>query len=77
MTRSNSAYVLAPFQSLIANCQNNVLLGLRIVERVDELPRPTSEELEFFQLSFGAPITDLEQSEALLRGGFCQMVFRM
>jgi hypothetical protein len=43
------------------------LLGLRIVERVNELPRPTSEELESFQLSFGAPITDFEKSRSAFK----------
>lgn len=75
MTSLNPAYVLAPFQNLIANCQNNVLMGLRIVERVNELPLPTSEELQFLQLSFGAPPTDLEKNRSdfkrwLLLNGF-------
>ena len=75
MTTLNPAYVLAPFQALIANCQNNVLMGLRIVERVNELPLPTPEELQFFQLSFGAPSSDLEKNRSafkrwLLLNGF-------
>jgi hypothetical protein len=67
MSRLNPEYVLAPFQSLIAYCQNNVLLGLRIVERVNELPRPTSEELEAFQLSFGTPSTDFEKNRSAFK----------
>lgn len=62
MTKLNPLYVLAPFQALVANCQNNVLMGLRIVERVNELPIPTAEELQFFQLSFAPPSTDLEKN---------------
>lgn len=67
MTKLNPAYVLAPFQALIANCQNNVLMGLRIVERVNELPLPTPEELQFLQLSFGAPSVDLEKNRSAFR----------
>lgn len=75
MTSLNPAYVLAPFQNLIANCHNNVLMGLRIVERVNELPLPTPEELQFLQLSFGAPPTELEKNRSdfrrwLLLNGF-------
>ena len=67
MTTLNPAYVLAPFQALIANCQNNVLMGLRIVERVRELPAPTPEELQFLQLSFGAPGTELETNRSAFK----------
>jgi hypothetical protein len=67
VTTLNPAYVLAPFQSLITNCQNNVLMGLRIVEGVNELPRPTPEELQFLQLSFGAPSTDLEKNRSAFK----------
>ena len=67
MTKLNTAYVLAPFESLIANCQNNVLMGLRIVERLNELPPPTPEEMEFFQLSFGAPNVNLEDNRSAFK----------
>lgn len=75
MNSLNPAYVLAPFQNLITNCQNNVLMGLRIVERVSQLPLPTGEELQFLQLSFGPPPTDLEKTRSdfkrwLLLNGF-------
>ena len=63
MTTLNRNYVLAPFHNLISNCQNNVLMGLRIIEKVDTFPGPTPEELQFFQLSFGGPVTGLEQSK--------------
>jgi hypothetical protein len=50
-------------------------MGLRIVERLNELPLPTPEELQFFQLSFGAPSIDLEKNRSafkrwLLLNGF-------
>jgi hypothetical protein len=44
----NPHYVLAPFHSLLGDCQNNVLMGLRIVEKLDKFPEPTQEELQFF-----------------------------
>jgi len=75
MANLNPLYVLAPFQALVANCQNNVLMGLRIVERVNELPIPTAEELQFFQLSFAPSSPDLEKNRIafkkwLLLNGF-------
>jgi hypothetical protein len=48
----NKNYVLAPFHQLLSNCQTNVLLGLRLIEKIDQFPAPTPEELQFFQLSF-------------------------
>jgi hypothetical protein len=42
-------------------------MGLRIIEKVDTFPGPTPEELQFFQLSFGGPVTDLEQSKVLFK----------
>ena len=79
MSKLNPAYVLAPFQTVITSCQNNVLMGLRIVERINELPGPTPEELQFFQLSFGAPSTNLEKNRSafkrwLLLNGFQDIV---
>ena len=50
--RPNKNYVLAPFHQLLSNCQTNVLLGLRLIEKIDHFPPPTPEELQFFQLSF-------------------------
>jgi hypothetical protein len=54
-------------------------MGLRIVERINELPGPTPEELQFFQLSFGAPSTNLEKNRSafkrwLLLNGFQDIV---
>lgn len=57
----NKGYVLHPFNSLIANCQSNVLLGLRIIEKVQEFPEPTVEEQQFFQLSMGY-VTDMSMN---------------
>lgn len=63
----NPNYVLAPFHSLLGNCQNNVLMGLRIVEKTDKFPEPTQEELQFFQLMIGRPITDIAKSKSLFK----------
>src|SRR5207253_1272255 len=57
----NRNYVLAPFHVLMSNCQNNVLMGLRIVQTLEKFPDPTPEELHFFQLSFAGPPTDLSR----------------
>jgi hypothetical protein len=67
MVKLNPNYVLAPFHNLIGNCQSNVLMGLRIVEKVDAFPDPTSEELMFFQIQLHAPITDIRQSKTLFK----------
>ena len=48
----NRSYVLEPFYNLISACQNNVLLGLRLVEEVEQFPGPTAEETKAFQLRF-------------------------
>jgi hypothetical protein len=42
--RLNKNYVLAPFHQLLSNCQTNVLLGLRLIEKIDRFPPPTPEE---------------------------------
>jgi len=63
----NPNYVLAPFHSLLGDCQNNVLMGLRIVEKLDKFPEPTQEELQFFQLSMGGHITDITKSKSLFK----------
>lgn len=59
--------MLAPFHSLIGDAQNNVLLGLRIVEKVEYFPEPTAEELKFFQLSLGGKIADISESKTLFK----------
>jgi hypothetical protein len=56
MPTLNRAYVLAPFHHLMSTCQNNVLMGFRLVENIAQFPPPTPEEMQFFQLSFGAGI---------------------
>jgi hypothetical protein len=60
----NHGYVLQPFHNLISACQNNVLLGLRLLEKVDTFPGPTAEEVQFFQMAFGNSPSDLRQSKA-------------
>jgi hypothetical protein len=37
---------LEPFHNLISACQNNVLLGLRLVEKVETFPGLTAEEIQ-------------------------------
>ncbi len=60
----DSNYVITPFHNLLRDCQNNVLLGLRLVEKLDKFPEPTQEELQFFQLSVGEKATDIIKSKA-------------
>src|SRR6266550_4186181 len=68
-TRLNKNYVLAPFHQLLSKCQTNVLLGLRLVEKIDHFPPQTPEELQFFQLSFQTvrvgQLDALDQTKAL------------
>jgi hypothetical protein len=73
----NPDYVLAPFQQLLGYCQTNVLLGLRLVERIEKFPGPTEEELEFsqIQIQLGRHVPDISDSKRLfkqwiLRNGF-------
>ena len=63
----NPHYVLAPFHNLLSDCQNNVLLGLRIVEKLDKFPEPTQEELQFFQLSMAGQKTDIAKSKSIFK----------
>jgi hypothetical protein len=67
--RLNKNYVLAPFHQLLSNCQTNMLLGLRLIEKIDHFPPPTAEELQFFQLSFQTggvgQLQTLDQNKAL------------
>ena len=60
-------YVLIPFQQLLGNCQNNVLLGLRLIEKVERFPEPTDEEKQFMQLALNGHITDINQSKLLFK----------
>lgn len=53
MGQLDPAYVTIPFIQMLENCHNNVLLGLRLVEKIEELPGPTDEELQFMQLTLG------------------------
>ncbi len=67
MTNLNPNYVLIPFQQLLGNCQNNVFLGLRLIEKVDKFPEPTGEELQFMQIALNGHITDIQQSRLLFK----------
>ena len=42
-------------------------MGLRIVEKLDKFPEPTQEELQFFQLSMGGQVTDLDKSKSVFK----------
>ncbi len=68
--------VLAPFRELLGKCQSNVLLGLRLVERIERFPGPTAEESEFINhVSLMGPAVDMLQGKKdfkawVLRNGF-------
>lgn len=64
MSILDRSYVLAPFDELIRTCQNNVLLGLRLADKVDTFPEPTAEEALLFQVTFGRPPVELGESRA-------------
>ncbi|WP_304511686.1 hypothetical protein [Desulfobacula sp.] len=69
MSNLNPAYVIIPFKQLLANCHNNVLLGLRLVEKIDKFPDPTNEELQLIQiqLSLGNRASDISQTKELFK----------
>src|ERR1041384_7804909 len=57
-------HVLAPFRELLGKCQSNVLLGLRLVERIEQFPGPTAEESEFInRFSLIGPAVDIIQGK--------------
>ena len=74
MRTLNPAYVVMPFKQSLADCQTNVLLGLRLVEKIERFPDPTNEELQFMQLYFGGKASSIGQTKEqfkrwlLLRG---------
>src|SRR6266705_3270382 len=75
MATLNANYVLGPFHQLLARCQHNVLLALRLIEKIDSFPAPTPEELAFMQLSFSVQKIDVGASkkvfkEWVLKNGF-------
>src|SRR5439155_17547742 len=78
MTTLNRNYVAAPLHYLVSNAQNNVLMGLRLIETVQEFPSPHSEELQrFAQVSFGVE-TSLEKrkwefTRWVLQNGFAEI----
>src|SRR5580704_8373540 len=67
MSVINRDYILAPFQNLLAACQSNVLLGLRMVERMEILPGPTEEELLFIQVSPGGQDIALDERRSMFK----------
>lgn len=65
MATLNLNYVLGPLQALLGNSHNNVLLGLRIIESLEVLPGPTSDEQQRMQIQFIPPVTDVKERKAL------------
>lgn len=64
----NPNYVLTPFDSLIAESENYVLLGLRLVEKIETFPEPTEDEKQFaFQMNLGGQNFPLDTSKNLFR----------
>lgn len=64
MSTLDRAFVLQPFTDLFASSHSTVLLGLRLLEKVQTLPGPTDEELQFFQFSAGPSASDPENGRA-------------
>lgn len=54
---------------MIANSHNNVLLGLRLVEKIDNFPEPTNEELKLIQIQFmsGKQASDINKTKELFK----------
>lgn len=69
MTKLNPAYVIIPFKQLLANCHNNVLLGLRLVEKIEKFPDPTNEEVQLIkiQLLLGDRASDISRTKELFK----------
>ncbi|MBP7052958.1 MAG: hypothetical protein KBE65_18285 [Phycisphaerae bacterium] len=65
----NPEYVIMPFKQLLANCHNNVLLGLRLVEKLEKFPDPSNEELQLvqIQLLLGNRSLGLSQTKELFK----------
>jgi hypothetical protein len=56
--------VLAPFRELLEKSQGNVLLGLRLVERIERFPGPTAEEEDLIdRVSLMGPAVDMAQGK--------------
>jgi len=69
MMKLNQAYVIIPFKQLLANSHNNVLLGLRLVEKIEKFPEPTNEELQLIQiqLMLGNQASDISHTKELFK----------
>jgi hypothetical protein len=67
MVELDPSYVLAPFDNLIGNCHNNVLMGLRLAEKTDAFPQPTPEESKFIQFSIGTQTANMSGRKVLFR----------
>src|SRR5438874_1714053 len=56
--------VLAPFRELLGKSQGKVLLGLRLVERIEHFPGPTAEEEDLInRVSLMGPAVDMAQAK--------------
>ncbi len=69
MVKLNPAYVIKPFKQLLSHCHNNVLLGLRLVEKSEKFPEPSNEELQLIQiqLQMGNPASDISHTKELFK----------
>lgn len=69
MVKLNPAYVIIPFKQLLANCHNNVLLGLRLVENIEKFPDPTDAELQLLQIQLllGGRTSDISRTKELFK----------
>lgn len=69
MVELNPAYVVVPFKQLLTNCHNNVLLGLRLVEKIEKFPDPTDEELQLIQIQLllGDRASDIGRTKELFK----------
>ncbi|MCB9231271.1 MAG: hypothetical protein H6581_06400 [Bacteroidia bacterium] len=75
MSYSTPFYVLSLFPKLVGRCQNNVLLGLRLIEKIERFPDPTKEEIMLFQMILNEHLNDINESKLkfkrwILKNGF-------
>lgn len=63
----NPNYVISVFEEFIKNSQNNVLLGLRLVEKIDQFPDPTGEELKLFQVYLNQQVSKIEETKGIFK----------
>lgn len=69
MIKLNPEYVIIPFKQLLADFHNNVILGLRLVEKIERFPDPTNEELQLIQIQLlgGDRSSDISRTKELFK----------